>query len=80
MGHANVFKQGLKTWLLQKVIARRPLPYMLDQWQWMAREEVAADTLLKATLRGGTQNRGAWSTRQNYYATLQPVENSRARS
>ena len=55
------------------------MPYTLDQWQWTAREEVAADTLLKATLGGGTRNRGAWSARQNYYAMLQPAENSRAR-
>ena len=41
---------------------------------------MAADTLLKATLGGGTRNRGAWSTRQNYYTTLQPAENPRARS
>ena len=79
VGHANVFKQGLKTWLLQKVMARRPLPYTLDQWQWTAWEEVAANTL-KATLGGGTRNRGAWSVRQNYYAMLQPIENSWARS
>ena len=78
VGHVDVFKQGLKTWLLQKVMARRPLPYTLDQWQWTAREEIAADALLKATLGGGTRNRGAWSARQNYYATLQP-ENPRAR-
>ena len=78
VGHVDVFKQGLKTWLLQKVMARRPLPYTLDQWQWTACEEIAADALLKATLGGGTRNRGAWSARQNYYATLQP-ENPRAR-
>ena len=78
VGHVDVFKQGLKTWLLQKVMARRPLPYTLDQWQWTAQEEVAADTLLKATLGGGTWNRGTWSARQNYYAMLQPAENSRA--
>ena len=36
VGHVDVFKQGLKTWLLQKVMARRPLPYTLDQWQWTA--------------------------------------------
>ena len=59
-------------------MARRPLPYTLDQWQWTAREEIAADALLKATLGGGTQNRGAWSVRQNYYAMLQP-ENLQAR-
>ena len=34
VGHVDVFKQGLKTWLLQKVMALRPLPYTLDQWQW----------------------------------------------
>ena len=60
-------------------MARRPLPYTLDQWQWTAHEEIAADTLLKATLGGGTRNRGAWSTRQNYYTMLQPAENPRAR-
>ena len=65
VGHVDVFKQGLKTWLLQKVMARRPLPYTLDQWQWTACEEIAADALLKATLGGGTRNRGAWSVRQN---------------
>ena len=78
VGHVDVFKQGLKTWLLQKVMAWRPLPYTLDQWQWTAREEVAADALLKATLGGGTRNHRAWSTRQNYYATLQPAENPRS--
>ena len=78
VGHVDVFKQGLKTWLLQKVMARRPLPYTLDQWQWTAREEVAAYALLKATLGGGTRNCGAWSTRQNYYATLQPAENAQS--
>ena len=52
----------------------------MDQWQWTAREEVAADALLKATLGGGTRNRGAWSARQNYYATLQPAENPRSRT
>ena len=78
VAHVDVFKQGLKTWLLQKVMARRPLPYTLDQWQWTAREEVAADALLKATLGGGTCNRGAWSARQNYYAMLLPPENLRA--
>ena len=78
VAHVDVFKQGLKTWLLQKVMARRPLPYTLDQWQWTAREEVATDTLLKATLRGETYNRGAWSARQNYYAMLLPLENPRA--
>ena len=77
VGHIDVFKQGLKTWLLQKVMARRPLPYTLDQWQWTAREEIAADALLKATLGSGTRNRGAWSARKNYYATLQPAENPR---
>ena len=41
----------------------------------MAHEEVAADALLKATLGGGTQNHRAWSTRQNYHATLQPAKN-----
>ena len=60
-------------------MARRPLSYTLDQWQWTAREEVAVDALLKATLGGGTCNRGAWSTRQNYYATLLPPENPRTR-
>ena len=75
VGHVDVFKQGLKTWLLQKVMAWRPLPYTLDQWQWTAREEVAANALLKAMLGGGTRNHGAWSARQNYYATLQPAEN-----
>ena len=79
VGHVDVFKLGLKTWLLQKVMARRPLPYTLDQWQWTTCEEIAADALLKATLGGGTQNRGAWNTRQNYYTTLQPAENPRAR-
>ena len=34
VGHVDIFKQGLKIWLLQKVMARRPLPYTLDQWQW----------------------------------------------
>lgn len=33
VAHVDVFKQGLKTWLLQKVMQRRPLPYILDQWQ-----------------------------------------------
>ena len=61
-------------------MARRPLPYTLDQWQWTAREEVVADALLKATLGGGMQNRGAWSARQNYYATLQLAENPRSRT
>ena len=79
VGHVDVFKQGLKTWLLQKVMALRPLPYTLDQWQWTVWEEVAADALLKATLGGGTRNRGAWSARQNYYATLQPAENPQSR-
>ena len=60
-------------------MARRPLPYTLDQWQWTACEEIAADVLLKATLGGGTRNRGAWSARQNYYTTLQPAENPQAR-
>ena len=54
VGHVYVFKQGLKTWLLQKVMAWRPLPYTLDQWQWTACKEVATDALLKATLGGGT--------------------------
>ena len=80
VGHVDVFKQGLKTWLLQKVMARRPLPYTLDQWQWMAQEEIAADALLKATLGGGTRNRGAWSARQNYYAMLQPAESPWSRA
>ena len=53
VGHVDVFKQGLKTWLLQKVMARRPLPYTLDQWQWTTHEEVAANALLKATLEIG---------------------------
>ena len=39
---------------------------------------MAANALLKATLGGGTWNRGAWSARQNYYTTLQPAENPRA--
>ena len=59
-------------------MARRPLPYTLDQWQWTACKEIAADALLKATLGGGTRNRGAWSARQNYYATLQLAENPQA--
>ena len=40
---------------------------------------MAANALLKATLGGGTRNRGTWSARQNYYATLQSAENPRAR-
>ena len=39
---------------------------------------MAADALLKATLGGGTCNRGAWSARQNYYATLLPPESPQA--
>ena len=30
VAHVDVFKQGLKTWLLQKVMQRRPLSYTLD--------------------------------------------------
>ena len=64
VAHIDIFKQGLKTWLLQKVMVRRPLPYTLDQWQWMAHEEVAADALLKATLGGGTRWRRQGNNRR----------------
>ena len=47
----------------------KPLPLTLDKWQWTARDEYFANTIIKATLGGG-RAKGGFSARQNYYATL----------
>ena len=51
------------------IIRRRPLLYTLDEWQWTARDEFAANAIIKATLEGGWA-KGGYSARQNYYAAL----------
>ena len=67
--NVDIFKQGLKTWLFQMIMRRRPLPLTLDEWQWTARDELSANAIMKATLGGG-RAKGGFSARQNYYATL----------
>ena len=67
--NVDIFKQGLKTWLFQMIMRRRPLPLTLDKWQWTARDEFSANAVMKATLGGG-RAKGGFSARQNYYATL----------
>ena len=68
----DIFKQGLKTWLFQMIMRRRPLPLTLDEWQWTARDEFSANAIIKATL-GERRAKGGFSTKQNYYATLKAV-------
>ena len=65
----DIFKQGLKMWLFQMIMRRRPLLLILDEWQWTARDEFSANAIMKATL-GGRHTKGGFSARQNYYATL----------
>ena len=65
----DIFKQGMKTWLFQMIMRRRPLPLTLDEWQWTARDKFSANAIMKATMGGG-RAKGGFSTRQNYYATL----------
>ena len=65
----DIFKQGLKTWLFQMIIRRRPFPLTLDEWQWTARDKFSANAIMKATLGGGCA-KGGFSAWQNYYATL----------
>ena len=48
----NIFKQGLKTWLFQMIMRRRPLLLTLDEWQWTVRDEFFANSIMKATLGG----------------------------
>ena len=67
--NVNIFKQGLKTWLFQMIMRRRPLLLTLDKWKWMARDKFSANTIMKATLGGG-HAKGGFSAWQNYYATL----------
>ena len=67
--NVDIFKQGLKTWLFQMIMRKRPLPLTLDEWQWTARDQFSANVIMKATLGGG-RAKGGFSTRQNYYATL----------
>ena len=67
--NVDIFKQGLKTWLFQMIMRRRPLPLTLEEWQWTARDEFSANPIMKATLEGG-RAKGGFSARQNYYATL----------
>ena len=67
--NVDIFKQGLKTWLFQMIIRRRPLPLTLEEWQWTARDKFSANAIMKATLGGGC-TKGGFSARQNYYATL----------
>ena len=67
--NVDIFKQGLKTWLFQMIMRRRPLPLTLDEWQWTARDEFSANAIMKATLGGG-RAKGGFSAWQNYYATL----------
>ena len=67
--NVNIFKQGLKTWLFQMIMRRRPLPLTLDEWQWTVRDEFSANAIMKATL-GGVHAKGGFSAQQNYYATL----------
>ena len=67
--NVDIFKQGLKTWLFQMIMRRRPLPLTLDEWQWTARDEFSANAIIKATLGGG-RAKGESSARQNYYAAL----------
>ena len=67
--NVDIFKQGLKTWLFQMIMRRRPLLLTLDEWQWTARDEFSTNAIMKATLGGG-RAKGGFSARQNYYATL----------
>ena len=69
VANIDIFKQGLKRWLFQMIMRRRPLPLTLNKWQWTARNEFSANAILKATLGEG-QAKGGFSARQNYYATL----------
>ena len=46
----DFFKLGLKTWLHNAILNRRPIPRTLDQWQVTAREEVEAQALKKANI------------------------------
>ena len=67
--NVDIFKQGLKMWLFQMIMRRRPLPLTLDEWQWTARDKFSANAIMKATL-GGERAKGGFSAWQNYYATL----------
>ena len=67
--NVDIFKQGLKTWLFQMIMRRRPLLLTLDEWQWTAWDKFSANAIMKATLGGG-QAKGGFSAWQNYYATL----------
>ena len=67
--NVDIFKQGLKMWLFQMIMRRRPLFLTLDEWQWTAKDEFSANAIMKAMLGGG-HTKGGFSARQNYYATL----------
>ena len=54
------------------IMRRRPLPYILDKWQWMARDKFATNVVMKAMLGGGWA-KGGYSAQQNYYASLHNV-------
>ena len=60
------------------IMRRRPLPYTLDEWQWTARDEFTANTVMKATLGGGWA-KGNHSAQQNYYATLHNTQKTQGR-
>ena len=43
---------------------KKTLPLTLDEWQWTARDEYSANTIMKDTLGGG-HAKGGFSARQN---------------
>lgn len=68
-GAVDYFKDGLLGWLQQKLLERRPIPRSLDDWQWMAREEIEAKALIDASL--GTGRKKGWlSSRQTRWESL----------
>ena len=54
------------------IMRRKPLPLILDEWQWTARDEYSTNAIMKVMLGGGC-TKGGFSARQNYYATLNSV-------
>jgi hypothetical protein len=72
-GSLDYFRQGLKSWLHQALLRRRPVPLTIDQWQAMAREEVEVRALTAASL--GNKPKG-WLVSRDSLAQSQSSQRS----